>query len=495
MNYLDTFNKTQEKLQAYFYVTSLDSWDYETEAPELNNLLRIKKISIIYEEIENIKNNPEYQTSLKYLFEHLDELNEIDKRRVTVAYKDNIITLKVPTKELLEYQQLLNEAHPVWVKAKTNNNFSLFQPYLEKIVLFNKKLAKYLETESVKGYDVLLDLYEEGMNKVKYDAFFKTLQEELVPFILETTQQKRKINKNLTKNVFSPSKQKEFSKYLIEQLGLNKSIAVLKEAAHPFTAGTSKYDIRLTTHYLENKLDSAIFSTIHEAGHGLYESHIADDLQFTNLGGGVSMGIHESQSRLFENMLGRDENFWKAHFPKLKSIFNKELKNVSLEDWLNYINYPKRSFIRTEADELTYPLHIMLRYEIERELIDGHLKVKDLPKTWNKLFKKYFNLKVPNDTVGVLQDVHWAGGSFGYFPTYALGSAISAQVYNSMNKDINIKEALSNNIQEINNWLTEHLHKYGALKTPTEVLKIATGQDFKPAYYIAYLKEKYSKDI
>lgn len=206
------------------------------------------------------------------------------------------------------------------------------------------------------------------------------------------------------------------------------------------------------------------------------------------------MGLHESQSRFYENMIGRNPAFWAVHYKHLQQHFPVQLKRVSLQQFCDFVNRAECSFVRTEADELTYPLHVMLRYEIEKKLIDGSLEVADLPAFWNQKFTEYFGITPPNDTLGVLQDVHWAYGNFGYFPTYALGSAIAAQLYHHMNNDFNVEESLQNGTtQQVNNWLKEHVHKYGSSKYPDEILRLATGEDFNPNYYVDYLIKKYSK--
>lgn len=239
---------------------------------------------------------------------------------------------------------------------------------------------------------------------------------------------------------------------------------------------------------------SSIFSVIHETGHATYERQCDPALNDTLSGGGASLGMHESQSRFYENIIGRSRAFWAVHYSKLQQVFAPQLNDVTLDEFAAYINRAQVSFVRTEADELTYPLHIMLRYEIEQNLIDGTLQVKDLPYYWNAKFTEYFCITPPNDTLGVLQDVHWAYGNIGYFPTYALGSAIAAQLYHAMSKDFDVEASLSSGTtKQINNWLRDHVHKYGASKYPDEILRIATGEDFNPDYYIDYLINKYSK--
>jgi carboxypeptidase Taq len=229
-------------------------------------------------------------------------------------------------------------------------------------------------------------------------------------------------------------------------------------------------------------------------GHAIYEMQNDSKYDDTFLHGGTSMGIHESQSRMYENMIGRAKEFWDLHYPKLVEIFPKELKNVSVDEFVRYVNTAKRSLIRIEADELTYALHIMVRYELEKMLISGKLKVKDLPKKWKQLMGQYVGVRPKTDIEGVLQDIHWSGGSLGYFPTYALGSAYAAQIYEAMNRDIDVKKAIQENrIDEINQWTKEHIHQYAKTKTPKELMLIATHEPFNPMYYVNYLKEKFKK--
>ena len=272
----------------------------------------------------------------------------------------------------------------------------------------------------------------------------------------------------------------------------DRNHGLLKESAHPFTSGVSSTDTRITTHFHEDNLASSIFSTIHEMGHAIYE--MQNDLKYddTFLHGGTSLGIHESQSRMYENMIGRSKAFWNLHYPKLVELFPKQLKNIEVDEFLAYINQAKRSLIRIEADELTYALHVMVRYELEKQLISGKLKVKDLPKKWNQLMSLYVGKRPKTDQEGVLQDIHWSGGAIGYFPTYALGSAYAAQMYHAMNKELNVEQAIAdNNIKAINEWLKIHVHQFAGSKTPKEILQICTQEDFNPHYYVEYLKSKF----
>lgn len=491
--YIKQYQETQKNIRAFEYALWLISWDQETEMPKKALEYRTQQLAVLTEKLYDLRKDSNYIKAVETLYENLDKIDETLALEIKKINKSLDLVRKVPKDELLEYQMLQKTSATYWAEAKEKDDFQIFLPYLEKIIDFNKKLTKYLATDELKGYDVLLDMYEEGFKTKDYDNFFNTLKEELVPFVLTATKQKLKVSRKLTKGTFDPIKQKEFSMYLTEVFSFDNERGVLKESIHPFTSNITSTDVRITTAYKENLLESSIFSTIHELGHAIYEQQIDPKYNGTVLGAGASLGIHESQSRMYENMIGRSYAFWETHFPKLQEIFKKELKNISLLEFYQYINISKRSLIRTEADELTYPLHIMVRYQIEKELIDGKLKAKDLPRKWRQLMSEYVGIRPKTDKEGVLQDIHWSTGSIGYFPTYALGSAYAAQIYHVMNSEINIESMVENNhIVKINHWLKEKVHQFGATKTAREILINATKMDFDPSFYIEYLKRKFS---
>ncbi len=493
--YIKTYKEQLKKLKAYEYAIWLMGWDKETETPSQGYAYADKQFGVLAEAAYNLESDPQYVKAIEYLYDHLDALEDADfKVEIKKAKKGLRIVQKVPKQEYLDYQMLIQSSLPVWVKAKQANDFSMFAPTLEKIIAFNRKLVAYLETDELKGYDVLLDFYEEGTGMKAYDHFFDTLKEELVPFVQDVTKTKLRFPKRLKFGPFPVDKQREFADYLMDVFGYDQSKGLLKESAHPFTSGVTSTDTRITTHYYEDNIRSSIFSVIHEMGHGIYEQQNDAKYDETALHGGTTLGIHESQSRMFENMIGRSFAFWETHYNKLVSLFPKQLKNISLLDFYKFINEAKKSLIRIEADELTYSLHILVRYEIEKALISGKLKVKDLPKRWNYLYSKYVGKRPKTDAEGVLQDIHWAHGSIGYFPTYALGSACAAQIYDAMNKDINVETAVrTNKIELINQWLKEHIHQFASSKTPEEIMVFATGKPFDPQYYVDYLKRKFSQ--
>lgn len=482
------------KLQAYEYALTIINWDTETEAPVGALEKRSDVIGTLSSMYNDLVFSYEYIDAVNYLYEHRDECDDLFKREICKVKKNLDSTLKLPKELIVEASIVTSKAGPAWVEAKINDDFSIFEPHLTKIVEIEKQMIKYLETDELKGYDVLLDQYEEGMTKEKYNKFFDLLKKDLVPLIKEISNTKYTHNQDFASLIYPVDKQKEFAKYIASVMCFDYTRGLDKESEHPFTSGNSRYDVRLTNHYYEDYFVSSIFSMIHELGHATFEQQVSEKLDDTILGGCSAMALHESQSRFYENIVGRSYVFWQRHYPKLQEVFKDQLKDVPLEDFYHYINKAECSLIRTEADELTYPLHIMIRYDLEQALLSGEIEVKDLPKHWNEAYKDYLGVDVPNNKLGVLQDIHWAGGSFGYFPTYALGSAYSAQFYNAMKKDLNIDEAFSSeNLKAVNKWLEENVHQYGDSKTPGDILKDATGEDFNPKYYVDYLLDKYRK--
>ena len=486
--------KTREKLKAFEYAFTIINWDTETEAPVGALDKRSDVIGVISSMYNDLIFNQEYVDSVNYLFEHIELLDELLQREIYKVKKNLDSTLKLPKELLIEFSVVTAKAGPAWVEAKQNDNFSIFEPHLTRIVEMQKEMITYLETNELKGYDVLLDQYEEGMTVKKYDQFFELLKKELVPLIKEISQREYSYKLDFANKCYPVEKQKEFAKYIAEVMCFDYTHGLDKESEHPFTSGNGRNDVRLTNHYYEDYFVSSIFSMIHELGHATFDQQVSEKFDDTVLEGCTAMALHESQSRFYENIVGRSYQFWQKHFPKLKEIFSEQLNDVSLEDFYHYVNKAECSLIRTEADELTYPLHIMIRYDLEQALLSGQIEVKDLPTYWNKAYKEYLGIDVPNNKLGVLQDIHWAGGSFGYFPTYALGSAYSAQFYNAMKQNLDVDVAFgAEKLVDVNSWLKENVHQYGDYKKPEDILKDATGEEFNPKYYVEYLVNKYRK--
>lgn len=490
---LTIYQSSKKKINALSYALYLISWDSETEAPVGCFEERANQVGTLVSMMLDISHDEKYVESVKTLFNQRESIDDDLKLEIEKVYDALIKELKIPTNELVEYEILLSKANQVWCDAKLTNDFNKFYPVLQKIIDWQKKYIKYLENDKIKGYDVLLNDYEKGFTQKEYDTFFVALKEKIVPFVKKITEQQQ-IDDKFLQQKYDIDKQKIFANYLMNVMCFDQKYGLTKESEHPFTSGYGTTDVRVTCHYYEDLMISSIFSMIHELGHATYERGCNPKYDNTALSGGTTMAMHESQSRFYENIVGRSESFWKKHFDKLKSVFPDQLQDVTYYDFYKAVNKVERSLIRTEADELTYSLHIMVRYEIEKKLFEEDLNPKELPTIWNKLYKEYLGIDVPNDTLGVLQDVHWASGSFGYFPTYALGSAYSAQLYHQMQKEIDVEKAFSeNNLSTVNEWLKEKVHKYAGSKTPAEILMLATGEKFNPNYYIDYLVQKYSK--
>lgn len=344
-------------------------------------------------------------------------------------------------------------------------------------------------------YNTLLDMYEPGITVEILDQVFAEVRDAIIPLVKKISDSSNKPDTSFIFKHFPKDKQKDFSLKILEQMGYDFNSGRLDETVHPFATGLNPGDVRVTTRYDEGDWRTAVFGTIHEGGHALYEQNISKKLIGTPLCDGTSMGIHESQSLFYENIVGRDFSFWKHNYNVLKEYADGQFDEINLNDFYRAINESKPSFIRIEADMLTYPLHIIIRYEIEKGIFNDEIEVKDLPQVWNDKYEKYLGIRPGNNAEGVLQDVHWSGGSFGYFPSYALGYMYAAQFKNAMLKELpNFDELLATgNLKPIKEWLTENIHQYGKLKKPLEILHDVTGEGLNAKYLIDYLTDKYTK--
>lgn len=488
---LKIYKEYNEKLSAYRLMFSTMMYDKETIAPSSGNNYRNSKMAILMGEAYNLETSPERIEAIKTLKE-LD-LGEVLNREIKLAYKSLESTLKFTKKEVMDFDLACNEGFDAWYKAKTKDDYKLFAKSLNKLIDLSIYRAHKRDSKK-KAYDIYLDDYEEGMNMKKYDVFFKEVKKELIPLIKKINKKQDEIDDSFLYKYYPIDKQNLFTEKLLTYIGFDKSWGYLGESEHPFTDGFSKYDVRITTNYDEHNLVKSIFSVIHETGHAHFEHNVDSKYDDTYIRTSITSGMHESQSRFLENYIGKRKAFWVNLYPYLQELFPENLSNVSLDDFVKAINVAHSSLVRTEADELTYPIHILIRYEIEKDIFDGKLDTNDLSKIWNEKYEKYLGIKVPNDRDGILQDVHWSDASFGYFPTYALGSAIGAQLFRQMSKDIKVDELLTKNkFKSIIRYLKDNVQKDGDLYNYNEILLKLTHEEFNSKYYINYLKEKYSK--
>ena len=498
MNYATTkdavaaLKKLQRIVSAYNHAEGILYLDATTAAPSDSWEGRGRTMEIFSQIDYDLITNPDNDDLVAYLRAHQQELDPQTLRELEVLEKRLNNLHRIPAQEYVAYSVLLNDAEAVWHKAKNDNDFASFAPYLEKIVEYNRKLAGYYRPDLL-PYDALLNEYEEGLTMETLDAFFGQLRKVIVPLIHQI-QQKPQIDDSFLFRHYPVELQRKFSDYLMEVMGLDRSRCAIAETEHPYTTNFNNHDVRITTHYFEDNLVSSMYSVIHEGGHALYELGADDCYNYSFLSGGVSMGIHESQSRFYENIIGRSRAYVKAVLPKLKELFPEQLEGIDAETFYRAINKAQPSLIRTEADELTYCLHIMVRYEIEKRLIDGSLAVRDVPAVWKQLYREYLGVEVPNDREGCLQDSHWSGGSIGYFPSYALGSAYGAQYLAVMEKDLGdvFADVEKGDLSRITGWLREHIHRYASFRKPGDLFTSLCGP-FDAKYFTDYLTEKYSE--
>ena len=488
---LEQLASLQTKMYAFRCASSSLYLDSVTVAPSDTAQGRGVALGVLAGEQHKLMTDPAVGELLDFLDAHSGELDQLQRRQVEELTRSYRQLQRIPADEYMAYAQLTNKASDVWHKAKENNDFAAFQPLLEQLVDVNRRFASYYDPDKA-PYDALLNEYERGVDSVYLDRFFAVVRERLVPVIHAIGDREQPDDSFLHRH-YPVESQRRFSDYLMDGLGLDRAHCTIGETEHPFTLEFNNKDVRITTHYNEDNMASSMYSVIHEGGHARYELNIADEVQYTCLSGGVSMGVHESQSRFYENIIGRSRPFIQAVFPKLQEFFPQQLCDVTEEQFYRAVNKAQPSLIRIEADELTYCLHIMVRYEIEKQLIGGTLAVKDVPETWNRLYKEYLGVDVPDDKHGCLQDSHWSGGSFGYFPSYALGSAYGAQMLRNMEKEIDVWGPVSRgDLSGVSGWLKERVHQFGGLLTPAEVVQNACGS-FDPTVYTDYLANKYSQ--
>ncbi|WP_214887571.1 carboxypeptidase M32 [Exiguobacterium sp. s142] len=474
-----------KQLRAFDEAISLLYWDMRTQMPEQSAPLRAETIGYLSTEAFKRQTSDSFAELLAEMTA-TEELTPTEVRSVAVAKTQYERNAKIPPAEYQAYVTLVSEAETAWEKAKDKNDWGTFAPYLEKIVAFQRKFADYFGYET-HPYDALLYDYEPGMTVEQLDELFQTLRDELVPLIRQLKSSKHELDWSMEAAV-----QEQICHDWMRVVDYDLSRGRLDATVHPFEITINRRDVRITTKYDESDFRNALFGTMHEAGHATYEQQIDEALDEVGLGGGASMGIHESQSLFFENFVGRSEAFLRSVYPRLQER-HPAFQDIHFDTFYAGVNEAKPSLIRIEADELTYSLHIIIRYELEKALIQGDLTVAELPNAWNEKYREYLGVEVPNDAKGVLQDVHWAGGSFGYFPSYALGLIYAAQLTETLKSERSDFETLvhEGEFGPIKQWLETNVHRHGKSLTPNELIKQVTGGDISVRPLVRYLTKKY----
>lgn len=488
----DEFLEYYKEIKKYEETGNIISWELHTESPEkaVDNLVELQSFygsksfeMSISERMGNYLNSLSSDDEMRSMPEEW----QLSVKKLKEEYEEN---KNIPPDFYSEYSKTVAKAENVWQNAKRNNDFASFKPYLEKIVDSLKKMCSYRKPD-MNPYDLLLNDNEKGMERQQIDKIFNQIKEELIPLVKKITDKKQPDREKFA-GYFDVNKQKELSRFLLEYIGFDMSRGIMAESEHPFTSGITRDDVRLTNHYDENDIIKGIFSIIHEGGHGIFEQNTDVKYAETPLSGCNYMGLHESQSRFFENILGRNINFWKPIYYKIRELF-PQYENIRLEEFYREINHVENGLIRIDSDEVTYCFHIIIRYEIERELFEGNIQVSDIGQLWNKKMKEYLGVVPPDDAKGILQDSHWSSGAFGYFPSYLLGSVYDGMLYEKIDEELGgIDHILSEgNIKDITKWLNEKIHRNGTSVMPGRLIEDICGKEITAAPLIKYFKKKY----
>lgn len=471
-------------------------WDQQTYMPPGGANGRAMQLSTLQQLVHETILSDEFNAALEAARPELESLDPDSDEVRLLQWLDREIgkRRKVPAEWVGEFARVTALAHQIWEEARAKSEFALFQPNLEEIVALRCQYAAFFAPYD-HVYDPLLDDYEQGMKTAEVEAVFEELRAEQVELVREIVERGEAVDDSVLHQAYDVEKQWAFTMEVIEKLGYDLKRGRQDKSAHPFTTEFGVGDVRITTRLDPNFFNTAIFSSIHEAGHAMYGQGISPALERTPLLSGASLGIHESQSRMWENLVGRSRPFWKAFFPRLKALFPRQLGDTDLETFYRAINNVRPSLIRVEADEATYNLHVMVRFELETALMEGTLLVSDLPQAWNDKMEEYLGLKPPDEAQGVLQDVHWSSGYVGYFPTYALGNLIAAQLWEVIQTDVPDLERQieAMEFEVLLEWLNEHVHVHGAKFPPRELLERVTGDGLSAKPYLKYLREKFGE--
>ncbi len=492
--YVELIGLCRERM-VHTHVAGLVGWDTETKMPKKAIQQRGGMMAYLAKLGHQLGTNPRIGQLLEILEKHEDsgQLDANERRNVYLMRRAYDRATKLPQEFVIERSQHGTMAIDAWKKARAKNDWESFKPFLAKSLELAKKAANYLDPNK-HAYDVMLDLFEPEMTKEQYKVLFKTLRDGTVE-LLGKIRDADAPDMSLIRRKVPVATQRELMDKLARMIGFDMERGRLDESAHPFTGGPGYDDIRITTRYDEDDIMSSFFSVAHEGGHGMYEQNMAPDRHYEPIGHHVSMGIHESQSRFFENMICRSSAFWEFYFPAFVKMTGEIFADAPLEDFVKAVNAVEPSKIRVEADEVTYNLHIILRFELELDLFEGRVSVDDLPAEWNKRMKEYLDVDIESDAEGVMQDIHWSSGGFGYFPTYTLGNMYAAQFLHYLEKDIPDWEdkLRKGDLLALRDWMVEKIHNVGNLFDPADLVKHVTGEVPNAEYLLAYLNKKYGK--
>jgi carboxypeptidase Taq len=493
---LDFIYREQRELSKFAGIAALLDWDQKTYMPPMGSKERAEQISLISRLAHEKFISEELFNHVKRLSfsKNLEKLKEGDKKVVLRLKKDIEKARKVPPEFVEKLSRTTSLAYAAWEKARRKNNFSVFSPHLEKIIELEREYCEFIDMPG-HPYNSLLDDYEEGMTVDRLEKEFDRLRNSLSEILQDVTSSDIYMQRRKFKVGLNVEKQEIICRFILKQMNLSSKRSRIDVSAHPFTSSMGSDDVRVTTNYEHDNPFFSFFSTIHEAGHALYDLGLPKGrFKDTVISAVPSYGLHESQSRFWENMVARSIHFWSYLCPILEKTFHVQLKDLDAETLYRYVNQVRPSFIRVEADELTYCLHIILRFELELCLIDREIRVSELPSLWREKMNEMLGVTPESDRDGVLQDMHWSCGEFGYFPSYAIGSIYAAQLYDKLlrERDHVVDEIERGDFRGIIGWLREHIYKHGRLMSAEEIIKNTCGEGLNSKVFIKYLKDKYS---
>ena len=475
------------------------SWDQETYMPTGSGQARAEQIATLQTLAHESFVSPEMERLLGEWVdletgETTSQFDDTSRAFLHETWRDFNRAKKLPSKFVNSLERECSLAQQVWAKAREKNSFSSFLPNLRRIIALKLEETEYLGYED-SPYDALLDEYEPASTVKKLQPLFQRLRSRLISLLDRVLNASVRPNTTLLTQSYDQAKQLEFGKRVLNKMGYDFHRGRMDQSAHPFTTAFHPHDVRVTTRVFEQDFQSCLFSCIHEGGHGLYEQGLPAEHYGTVLGESVSLGIHESQSRLWENCVGRSQPFWQYFFPQVQEDFPDQFGHIGLDEFFLAINQASPSLIRVEADELTYNLHVMVRFEIELDLIQGQIQAEDLPAMWNEKMQKYLGMTPDSDANGVLQDVHWSFGAFGYFPTYTLGNLYASMFYEQAKNELLSLEAdiATGHLLPLKEWLNQKIHRWGRRHPPDELVRQVTGQLPTPEPFLNYLESKFSK--
>ena len=482
-----------DEMESYFHAIGKMSFDMECSAPEEGLEPAGRDMAVLGKQVHKLSHSKTYEKLVQELHADSEGLTPVQKKTIEHLYEFWSKSKNISAQLSFEMDLASNRAYAAWLSAKKANDFSLFRDALADLIRYTRVAIDLRDEKKDSYYDTCLDDIEKGGSIQQLDGFFAALKERIVPLLKRVVAEGKPIREDFMSRPVPIPRQEAMSRYLLELEGLRKSALVLMTTEHPFTTNFGNHDVRVTTHYHEDSFISNVFTTLHEGGHALFMQNEPQEIHDQHCADNMSNAMHETISRFYENLIGRSEAFVSLVAPKIRELSEGVFDDITDRELYEAVNVARPSLIRTEADELSYCLHILIRYELEKAFINGEIGVDEIPALWNAKYKEYLGVDVPDDTRGCLQDVHWSGIAFGYFPSYALGNAYGVQILRAMEKDFDVFAAVEKGeLFRVADWLRERVFSIASLTDPDEWIRRITGEGLNVDYYLSYLEEKFS---